>query len=304
MIIWIFFSFSTAFNYYYGYVNIFARGRGNIDLLNKTIIISKIVYIIIVYLLILSQWGLGALVFGNFLSALTARVVCLKGFYDKDFRFKLKSHSVKHKNLFPIIWHNAKRFGLASLTTFAFSQANIFIAGAFLSINDVAELGLALQLMGIIVTCARVPFNTYYPRICALWVTKSIKAIRDIFIPCQLIGYLIWMVGFVILIFWGNVILEIFHSKTYLPQTGVILIYALFYLMELTHGNCSMLISSQNIVPFLNAAIVACITSISLMFLLIYLGFGLYSFPIAMCLGNIPYNSWKWPVETYKLLKQ
>ncbi len=38
------------------------------------------------------------------------------------------------------------------------------------------------------------------------------------------------------------------------------------------------------------------------MLLFLYLGWGLYSFPIAMCIANLPYNSWKWTVKAYRLL--
>lgn len=303
-LIWIFFSFSTAFNYYYNYVNVFARGRGKINLLNQTIIISKVVYIITVYALIKFNLGLWSLVVGNFLSAFAARLVCLQGFYDKELKDNLKGVIESDpENLFPIMWHNAKRFGLASFTTFAFSQANIFLAGIFLSIGDVAELGLALQLMGIIVTCARVPFNTFYPQICSLWVTSSINRIKSIFLKCQGIGYVIWGAGFLVLILFGDTVLTWIHSKTFLPASGVLCVYSFFYLMELTHGNCSMLISSRNSVPFLNAAIYACVSSLLLMLLFLHLGWGLYSFPVAMCLANLPYNSWKWVAVAYKLLK-
>lgn len=304
ILIWLFFSFSTAFNYYYGYVNVFTRGRGMVSLSNNIIIVTKLTYVVFVFLLIFLDCGLWALVVANFMSAAVARLMGYRYFFDKNLKHELKqTEDKKSENLFPIIWYNAKRFGLASFTTFAFSQANVLLAGAFLSMSDVAKLGLALQLISVIVVGARVPFNTYYPKICALWVDDNKKEIKRIFFKCQFIGYLIWIVGFGVLIFGGNIVLELIHSKTSLPAAGVIVCYALFNLMELTHGNCSMLISSRNSVPFLMGAITACIGSLSLMFIFLHLGMGLYSFPIAMCLSNLPYNSWKWVYEAYKLMK-
>lgn len=300
---WLFFVLSTSFNYYLSYITVFVRGRGLINIYNYTIIINRITNIAVTLFLIYCGLGLWALVVANFVSATFSRFYGYFVFFDNNLKEGLDKVKSEPDNMFSIIWYNAKKFGIASFTTFAFSQANIFLAGFYLPVAQVAELGLALQCFQVIVTCSRVSFNTYYPKICALWLSNGVHEIRQLFIKTQILGYLIWLLGFAVLVFWGNDILFLIHSNTSIPSNGIICLYAFFYLMELTHGNCSILISSQNTVPFLNASIYACITSLVLMIVFLNNNLGLYSFPLAMVCANLPYNSWKWVWETYKILK-
>lgn len=305
ILLWLCFAFSTAFNYYYGYVLIYIRGRGEITLSNVVTLLSRISYLLIVLVLIVGGFGLWSLIIGNFISAFISRFYGLYKFYNKELKDELKKIKYEEsKNLFSTIWYNAKKYGISSFASYAFTHAVILISGAFLSLENVAKLGLISQLSSVIVTVSRVYFTTYYPKICSLWVTADIKQIKQIFIKSQLVGYLIWFVSYGLLIFVGGWCLQIIHSNTQLPDKIVIGLYCLYSFMELTHGNCSMLISTRNIVPQYKASIIACVVAILLMFLLVKCGLNIYSFPLAMVLANLPYNSWKWPLYTYNMLKK
>lgn len=301
--IWLFYACSVSFNYYYNYINVFIRGRGLISLNNRLIIISKSFFLFIVFLLVKMDFGLWALVIANFISTFLFASLGKYYFYDAELRKNLATVN-ERENLFPVIWYNAKKFGFSSFTNYAFSQANILLGGILLGVSDVAKLGLILQISSIIVTICRVYFVSYYPKICSLWVIGDISQIRKIFVKSQIVGYLFWFLGFIFVTIFGDTCLELIQSQTSLPEKAVIILYAFFYLMELTHGNCSMLISSRNTVPFLRASIFACITSLVLVFVFSKLGMGLYAFPLSMICANLPYNSWKWTYEAYKLLKE
>lgn len=301
---WLFFSFSVVTNYYYSYVNVFIRGRGMISLSNKLMIISRSTYVVVVALLLFLNCNLWSLIIANFLSAFVSRQLGLFYFWDKELKTEIKSVSFDPpSDLFPIVWYNAKKTGISSVTVYAYSQSNVLIGGLFLSLSQVAQLGLCMQLFAIIQTLAGVCLNTFYPRICSLWITNDKKKIKELFLKSQLICYSIFFVSCFILLLGGNYILHLLHSKTVLPSVSVLIIFVLFYFMENTHGKCAILISTTNKIPFYKADIVACITTIMVMVTLLNCGFGLYSFPIAMCCGSLPYNSWKWPLVCYKLLK-
>lgn len=301
---WLFFSFSVVINYYYSYVNVFIRGRGKISLSNKLMIISRSTYVIVVGLLLFWGCNLWSLIIANFLSAFVSRQLGLFYFWDKELKSKIKSVSFSPPlNLFSIIWYNAQKTGITSVTVYAYSQSNVLIGGLFLSLSQVAQLGLSMQLFAIIQTLAGVCLNIFYPRICSLWVTNDKKQIKNLFLKSQLICYSIFFASCSMLLFGGNFILHLFHSQTALPSVSVLIIFVLFYFMENTHGKCAILISTTNTIPFYKADIVACTTTVMVMVVLLNCGLGLYSFPIAMCCGSLPYNSWKWPLVCYKLLK-
>lgn len=250
IIVWLFFAFSISINYYFNYINIFIRGRGLVELSNRLIIITKILYLVAVAGLLWLNLGLWALVLANFISAFGAILVGRYYFWDEELISNLKKVEKTPNNLFPILWYNAKRMGVTGFTIYAYSQFNVLMGGIFLSLSDVAKLGLCMQLFGVLITISRVNLNTYYPKICSLWVTNDKAVIRKIFLKAQIICYVIYILGCITIILGGTYILDFINSKTQLPETGVLCLYAFFYFMEITHGNCAIVISSNNKAPF------------------------------------------------------
>lgn len=301
-IAWFLYVLSLIYNIYYNFILVFIRGRGLVKENNQLIIISKAIYIIVLFILILYGLGLLSLVISNFLSTFTMRMLGRKYVLSNDEIKELKSYKT-FTNLTPIIWHNAKRYGITSLGVILLAQSNIFLGGIFLSLEETGQLGLTIQIYTIFTVIAKVPLSAYMPKISSLFVTKNTKLIKKYFIKCQLINYLVYFICSIVLIFAGNYILaNILHSNTLLPNRTILLLYFFFYSMELTHGNCVTVISAENKVPFYKASIISGIISIIVSSICLYLGLAIYSFPIGLISGSLPYNSWKWPVVLYKRL--
>jgi O-antigen/teichoic acid export membrane protein len=304
-IAWIVFIISTVFNFYYTYLPLLVRGSGMITEYNYIIIASRIIYIIALFILIFFNCGLLSLAIANFVSALVNRL--MGNYY--FFGIKMRGHKYKNEkyndsiNLFPVLWHNSKKIATVSFCVFVFTQMSVLFSGWFLSANDVAQLGLVLQIFTILQTLARVNFNTYYPQFSALWIEQGIADIKKRFTSSMIIGYVIFFVGLLFICFAGNSTLELIKSKTLLPSMTILLLYGLFYLMEITHGNCAMLIATRNEIPFMKSSIYSSIAAIILIFLFIELNLGIMSFPLALVITSLSYNGWKWPYEVYKLLQ-
>lgn len=303
--IWILYSISLSIYFYFNYILSFIKGLGLIIEYNKNIIISKTIYIISLSVLVYFGFGLLSLVIAYFINSL---IMIVLGF--KDIKKIIPDYSdlIKKKdfdNLFEILWVNAKNSGIVSIGVFLLSQSGVFLSGLFLSISEVAQLGLLLQLFGILVVVSRVYLTTCMPQMSSLWIKGDIKELKHIFLRCQLSGYLIFIIGFFIILFLGNSILEnIIHSNVLLPSYVIIVLYGFFYLMEITHGNCCSFISTSNRIPFTKASIISGIISIVMTILLSAMDFGMISFPLALLCGSLPYNSWKWPLYAYNLINQ
>lgn len=302
--IWIFYSFSLAFDFYYTYILSVLKGMGLINEYNLNIIISKIVYLVVLYSMVIMDYGLASLVAATFANL---TVMIFLGLYDlikKVDGFSEWFNAKKYDNLFDILWKNARNSGVVSIGVFLLSQAGVLISGFYLKITEVAQLGLILQLYGILVVLSRVYLTTYTPKLSSLWVGKNIKAIKEIFVRCQIIGYLTFFSGVAVIYFLGDIILQdIIHSKVLLPSGTVIILYAIFNFMEITHGNCCSLISTSNNIPFVKASVASGIISICCTLIFIKLDFGMVSFPLGLVCGSLPYNVWKWPLMTYRMLK-
>lgn len=304
LVIWIVYSFGVTFDLYFSYILSLLRGMGFISEFNINIIISKTIYILLLYVLIYFNFGLMSLVIATFANVVIMVALGFFELYRKVDKFKEWFHTKKYENLFHILWKNARNSGLVGVGVFLLSQSGVLISGIFLNVTEVAQLGLILQLYGILVVLARVYLTTYTPQISSLWVSGDIGKIQKVFLKCQLVGYLIYISGVMVIYFMGNTILsQIIHSNVLLPSGSVILLYGFFYMMEITHGNCCSLIGTSNNIPFVNASIVSGLISIVFTLIFIMFNMGMISFPLALICGSLPYNSWKWPYEAYLLLK-
>lgn len=303
IISWLLFSASLVYSFYYEYILVFIRGRGLIAEMNRLIIISKFIQILTLYILIFLNLGLLSLVISNFVSTFILRFLGRNYMIEPEY-MKVIKEKHNYNDLTNVIWYNAKRYGIASLGVVLLAQSNIFLSGMFLSLKSVSELGLTIQFFAILAVVARVPLTSYMPKFSSLFVENNIREIRRYFFICQLQCYIIYIFGCSMILYFGNLVLiEFIHSKTMLPQSSVLILYSIFYLMELTHGNCVTLISAENNVIYYKTAIVSGIISISTTFVLLYLDMGIYSFPLGLIMGGLPYNVWKWPLYVYNRLK-
>lgn len=305
LVTWLFYMVSVSTNFHYNYLLSFLRGFGYINEYNINVIISKLTYIASLYFLLLFGAGLFSLVLATFANTILM-IILARWILNKRIQgFSKLAKIYKCENLFGILWENAKNSGIVAVGVFLLSQSGIFLSGLFLNINDVASLGLCIQLFGILVVCSRVYLTTYTPQISSLWVQNNLVEIKEIFLKCQLIGYLVYMTGFMVILLLGNWILaNILHSNVMLPGTMVIILYGIFNFMEITHGNCCSLIATSNQIPFTKASIVSGGVSILLTILFAKLGLGMITFPLALVCGSLPYNSWKWPYETIKMFSK
>lgn len=302
---WALYSFTVALNLYYNYVLIFITGQGRISDYNALVIISKLTYVVSLVTLIYIGCGLMALVISNLLSAMVLRLMANHIYLDSNTKRQLVNIEAVPENLFSIIWPNAKKFGITNLGVLLFSQSGVFLSGLFLPLEEVAELGITLQLFGILTTLARVYLSSVCPKISSLWVKEDYNQIVNYFIKAQLLCYSIYLTGVFIIVGFGNFILQnIIHSNVLLPSTSVLLLYSFFYLMEMTHGNCVTLISTENKAPYFKAGLIAGCLSIVVTIVLLLNGSGILSFPIGLICGSLPYNSWKWPMYVFKRLKR
>ena len=300
--VWLLFVLTTSMNFYFGFLLPFVKGRGKITEYNLIVIISKSGFLLTLFFLIYLKVGVLSLVVATLVNSVLTISLSSRAFLNGEEKTELSKIDTPPINLFDVIWQNAKNTGIVNVGVFLFSQTGIFLSGLFLSLNDVAQIGLTLQLFSALIVVCRVYFYTVIPKISSMWISSSLIEIKKLFIKSQMIGYAFFFVGLFILLRWGNLLLSnIIHSNVLLPSSTVILLYGFFYFMEITHGNCCTLISTMNKIPFTRSAIVAGCVSCLLTIVFVKFDLGMISFPLALICGSLPYNSWKWPLEIYKI---
>lgn len=302
LLTWLMFALFVSLGYYVNYYTIVIRGKGKITLNNTIIVSARIVYLIFLIVSVELGYGITSMVIALGASVLCQFVISSKKYLNKDEKGELtKIKNIFFNNIkFKTIWTNARKVGLTSVGVFLLSQAGIFLSSIFLPLEEVAQLGLVLQIFSVLVIISRVCLTTYIPKISSLWVKGDRILIKKYFTFSQIVGYFIFVIGVGACMLLGPFFLKLIHSQTMLPNNYVLGLYGFFYLMEITHGNCTTLISTKNEIPFYKASIISGIVGLLITIVLLELEFGIYSFPIGLILGSLPYNSWKWPLMVYK----
>jgi O-antigen/teichoic acid export membrane protein len=302
---WILLLISNVISLYYGYYNSLLQGRGYIVKYNKLIVYTKLTFLLISILLLFLGFGLLGISIASIISNIINRILAYNYFYDEQLNkeFSLIT-DFKPDNIFQTIWYNSKKTGVVAIGVFMLGQFNILISSYYLSANEVSSLGLLFQLFLILQNLSRVYFNTFLPRFNSLRVSNNSNVLIKDFKKAMYFSWLSYLIGLILLLTLGNYFLDLINSNTKLPSSNLILLFAIVYLMEITHGNCALFLTTKNNIPFVKSTIITGIIHVLVTFLLLnFSDFGIYTFPLSLIFVQFLYNSWKWPLEVFKDLR-
>jgi O-antigen/teichoic acid export membrane protein len=299
LLIWIVYTVSVFFNIYFCYYTSLLSGRGLVKESKIAQLASKITYIALSYILILCGMGLLGLCIANFISPFVNRFLSYFYFYDKTIKENLKEEITtkqEKKDLFLIIWYNAKKLGLNFIGGYAILKFSMFIAGLYLTAVDVSSYGLLMQLTNIIMVVSTTHFYSIVPALTSYKVDRDKEKLITSFSLSLSVCYVVFIVSSIALLLLGPFALRLIGSNAMLPATIVTTIYLIITLLEANHSCFATLIATGNEIPYVKAGLISggiiCIIDI---FILKYTSWGLLGIVIAQGLVQALYNNWKWP---------
>jgi O-antigen/teichoic acid export membrane protein len=291
----------------YAYYSSLLNGRGMVTEYRKSLVYSKIVYTVVALSMLFMNFGLISIVVANLLTPFVVRLFSHRYFFNKDLINSLENYTATKKEkveLLSIIWHNAKKLGLVYLGSFAITKIGMFIAGLYLSLNDVASYGLMVQLVSLIAVVSTTINTLYQPRISSLRILNLKNDLLKEFSYTVVIFKILFLIGSLLIVLLGNEMLVLLGSDTILPNNLIVLLYCLVVFLETNHSLFSSFLVTNNEIPFVIATLVAggIITLLSYVFLKFF-DFGLISIIIVPLFVQLAYNNWKWPYEICKFFK-
>lgn len=298
-IIWILYSVSVFFNIYFYYYSPLLTGRGQIKESKQALLVSRISYIVLAYVFLLMGWGLIGVVLANFISPFLGRVLNHYFFYDRDMRLKLSKEKVTREEkgeLFTIIWYNAKKLGVNFIGAYAITKFAMFIAGLYLSMDDIASYGLMTQLVSILTGVANVFFTTFIPSISNYKVLGENNKLIKNFARSQFVFVLIYVLGAIVIVLLGPCILDLIGSNAVLPANYILIFFLVITLLENNHSNFATVITISNKVPFVTAALLSGALICLFDFLTLqFTSLGMFGIVLVPGLVQLVYNNWYWP---------
>lgn len=305
--VWLIFALSYVINFYYGYFNGFLQGRGDVTATNKIVVASRIASILLASILLTSGFGLIGIAIASLLSSLIGRFLASRLFWSGAGVEMVKLAEGKRAadhSLLSILWPNASRLGWVSLGGFLITRANILIASSFLGLQEVASYGLTFQILLTISGIANVVLSLNMPRLSGDQIRGRQDRVLENFGKSLASAWLIFIIASVLLIVFGDEMLQVVGSRTSLLSTDLMMVFTVVMFLEMNHSLCAAYLTTHNEIPFVRAALLSgfgiVIVSITLVTVL---HFGVWGLVLSQGIVQLAYNNWKWPIDAAKRMQ-
>lgn len=304
LLIWIVYSLSVYLNIYFCYYSSLLTGRGMIKEAKKAGMFSRIVYILLTYSLLLAGFGLLGVCIANLISPFISRWISYRCFYDAQIKEALsgeKSSGEEVRNLFHILWYNAKKLGITTVGTYAALKFSLFISGLYLTMEDVSSFGLLMQLANYIVMISTTFNSTLIPELTSYKVNNNQDGLIKRFswaLNVFQVSFICLSAGLVLL---GPALLHLIGSNADLPSRLIVVLYLLILFLENNHSLFATFITVGNSVPFAKVSIISgTLICIGDFLILKYTGLGLLGLVLVQGIVQLAYNNWYWPYKVCK----
>ncbi|MCS6136731.1 hypothetical protein G3496_17580 [Shewanella baltica] len=291
---WFLFAGASVITFYYGYFNALLQGRGDITLVNKVIVVSRVFFALLAIILLLLKFSLLAIALASLVSCIINRVLISRAFYNGENKYLKKMQS--NVNLNKILWTNTWRLGLVQLGAFLIQRGNMFIAATYFGLTVAASYGLTMQLSMLIMTLASQLTALQLPKMNALQSAGNKLELRNIYSSSVLVAFILSILGFVGLTLLGDPILTLIGSETKLINSQLLALLGLVLLLEIHHSISATYLTTTNQVPFLKAALVSGLGVTVFSFVLVYWGgLGVTGLIVGQGIVQLCFNNWYWP---------
>jgi len=299
LVIWLVYSLSTFFNLYYTYFSSLLVGKGLVMESKKAMMASRIVYIVLAVGFIYAGLGLLGVALANLISPFVLRYMAYRYFFTDEIKEQLAGHQTTKEEIahyFGVIWHNARKIGLVMVGSYGINRFGIFLAGLFLSLEEVGSYGLMVQLVNITVSLSANYFYVSEPQFALYKVRGETDRLLKRFALTMNVFYLVFAVGTLFLIFCCPFLLDLIKSQSVLPAWPVLLVYSVVILLEQNHSLFSSIIVVGNEVPYVKPALLSGLAIVIGSYLsLRFTACGIMGLVLVQGFCQLAYNNWKWP---------
>ena len=303
---WIIYGAGVILNLYYSYFTSFLRGVGAVAQNHIAGVISKIVQIVVSCVLLYRGWGIVGASIGYLVSGIALRMYSTRAFWGyENIGKSLKESKVALKlmdcwDTFKIIWYNASKEGLITVSNYLSTQANTLICSSVLGLATTGSYGITVQLATIITGMSNIPYTTYQSKMMEQILKGDKHNSLKLFSGSMfLFSVAYWMMSL------GAILcipVIVFFKPTFSVDYAMMAALFGYTYIDKFYHNFGSFISNSNKLPYTYPYIISSVISVILSFLLASLtDWGVWALIIAPAIIALAYNAWKWP---YYVLKE
>ena len=301
-LIWLIYAVGIFFALYFTYFESALRGLGHFADINKSLVASVIIQMVISYSLLLAGAGLIGPVIGYVTQGIIYRMLCSHYFWKSD---EFVGHFSKsslgsfkdresQRNLFRALTPNALKDALVSVASYLVSQSNTLICASFLSLSDAGIFSLTVQLVNAVANFSSVYVNSCHPALQSAYASGDINREKRLISKSTVI-YLFLFIICTILLCTVAVPFVRLIKPNFSISLPVILVMSFHYLLWKQSTNFAAYVSNRNIVPYCIPFVIFAAIGTLLTYFLCAFGFGLWGLVFGHLISQLIMNDWYWP---------
>lgn len=309
IIAWLICSVAIFLNLYFGYYGSFLRGVGAVSDVNKATVFSKVAQIIVTIIFLAGGLGLigtsiAYLTYGTLYRMLARRsFLNYKGIGEGLRKITAKISNIEIKEMFFIVWYNAWREGIVSLSNYLANQACTIIVSLYMPLTQTGAYSLGVQLASAVAQVAGAMYTANQPVLQSAYIANDKKKQKKIMSLIVVSFSVLDIIGLFLVIFIGLPILKFIRPESVVSP--LIMLALGLYQFILKFRNCyTSYFSCTNRIPYVKAFLISSVGCVFLaLFALGIMRIGIWGIIIAQLLSQCCYNAWVWTVKAHKELK-
>lgn len=300
IISWVLYAVAIFLNLYFGYYGSFLRGVGAISDVNKATVISRIIQILVTIVLLMCRFGIigtsiGYLVYGTLYRQIAKhRFFSYRGIDAGLKAVKEKIPSAEIKDLFFVVWHNAWREGMVSLSNYLSNQACTIIVSLYMPLSQTGAYSLAVQIGTAVSQVSATMYTANQPVLQSAYINNDKEKTRRTMSLIVVSYCTLNVIGLVLAVTVGLPLLRIIKPETVVSATVMLGIG--IYQFILKFRNCyTSYFSCTNRVPYVKAFFVSALLCVVLSLVnMAKLNLGVWGLIIAQLTSQCIFNAWYW----------
>ena len=290
---------STFINLYIGYYAVVLTGIGDISHKNKADIVAKGAFLTLGTIGLVLEYGILSLGVAYFVSGFVARFLCKRYLFKlhhfDDLFLKYKGQRQYSRNhILNMMWPNAWRDGLVTVTTYLTGQATVLLGSNFLTLYETGIYSFSMQVINALIRISCGMFGAYIPAIQSAYVSRKREAMRKLYAKSMACSFYLSFAGIIGFTIIGIPIVQ-WLRHDFIIERSIFLIMALSMYLMTRHRNSACFIATMNKLPYTMSFIIFGVISIVATYIgLSYFNLGLWGLVFIPLVVQSVYNNWKW----------
>lgn len=305
LIAWVIYTLAIFLNLYFGYFGSFLKGVGAISDVNKVTVVSKIIQITATFILLFCGFGLIGTAIAYLAYGILYRLLAKRKFYQfkgigyglKEITQKIPTNEIK--DMFAIVWYNAWREGIVSLSNYFANQVCTIICSLYMPLTQTGAYSLAVQLATAVSQVSAAMYSANQPVLQSAYINNDQVKVQRTMSLIVFSYFLLNIVGLLAVIAIGLPILRLIKPDVVVSVSMMLGIG--FYQFMLKFRNCyTSYFSCTNRIPYVNAFAVSAFLCVILSFISMgVFHWGVWGLIISQVLSQGIFNIWYWPMKAH-----